>query len=584
MKIRILLNREVCEVIGSVLDISSFRSIEELLKSNEEQLELLFQNSNDQLYIADTFGNIIHANKKARDFIGVSDWEDIKIPWQDLFGEEFNARYRTYIEEAFRGKSQNFDTKIKHKNGKTYYFNVTLLPYFNNGRISEVIAIVKDITEQKELQLRYEYWAYHDELTNLLNRRWIHQKLNGFIKQSNNQLALIIVDIDRFKTINDTLGHNTGDCLIQMFAQRLENVFNQEKYRIGRLGGDEFFIVLPEITSEDEIHKLVLNLLQSINIPFYIDGHEIHITCSIGISLYPDHGKDFTTLFKKADIALYKSKEIGRDMYQFYNPSMDKKNYDRFILERDLRKAIKNNEFVAYYQPKVDARTGKVIGAESLIRWIHPKFGLISPMEFIPLAEETGLIIQIGKWMKRTVCKQLVHWREKGIPLIPICVNISPQRMLQAFFAEEVKMLLDYYKLEGNWLRFEITEISLMKHDETISANLKALKELGIIIYIDDFGTGYSSFNYLQQYKFDGIKIDRSFIKDISPDSEKAGIVSAIISMAKMLNLEVIAEGVETKKELDFLLSQNCTKIQGYYFGKPCPIEEFEAKYMKNSE
>jgi len=284
---------------------------------------------------------------------------------------------------------------------------------------------------------------------------------------------------------------------------------------------------------------------------------------------------------KRVDVALYKAKEFGRNMYQIYDSSMNQENYKSFVMERDLRKAIMNDELVAFLQPRVDAITGKVVGAEALVRWNHPEHGLISPGLFIPIAEETGLIIAIGKWMKNKVCEQLVEWRNAGVPLVPISVNISSKRFLQQGFAEEISELLERYELEGKWLEIEITENSIMLNEETVQKTLLDLKEMGVKIFIDDFGTGYSSFNYLKVFKIDGVKIDQSFIRDISHKPENATITSAMIKMAQLLKLEVIAEGVETKEELDFLLGENCRYIQGFYFGKPCPVEEFEHSFLK---
>ncbi len=459
------------------------------------------------------------------------------------------------------------------------------VPIIDN-QIKGVYLVGKDISEQKNIQETNAYLAYHDELTNIANRRCIEKKINKSLqdaRKNNSQLAILLIDLDRFKSINDTLGHIIGDQLLIQIAERLIDCLDHDMHYAARMGGDEFMILCQNIDSCDEVIAIAENILEIFVNPFFIEKFELLISTSIGISIYPAGGSDLVELMKKAEIALYKAKELGRNMYQIYDQSMSKRSYQSFFLERDLRKAIINDEFIVYLQPRVDALIGKVTSAEALIRWKHPEFGLVSPGDFIPLAEETGLIIPMGKWMKRKVCEQLVAWREAGIPLIPISVNISSQRFLQRNFSQEILDLLNEYELNGEWLEIEITENSIMKNEENVQRTLRKLKDFGVKIYIDDFGTGYSSFNYLKTFQLDGVKIDRSFIQNISSESENAGITTAMIKMAQHLKMDVIAEGVETKQELDYLLQQNCHQIQGFYFGKPCPIEEFERKYLLNN-
>ncbi|SOB99554.1 diguanylate cyclase/phosphodiesterase with PAS/PAC sensor(s) [Ureibacillus xyleni] len=578
----VLNGEEVTGIVGTVLDISELRTTQQELQINEERFQSLFKYSQDYIIMLNTNSEIINMNPSTLEFLGLSSNSITSIRLFDIIPESYQGQVKMHFEQATQGYAQNFELGYNCDNGKEVYFNVTLFPIIINSNIQGVYLVAKDINEQKQIQLKNAYLAQHDELTDLPNRRWMESKINEslqYAKQHKKKLAVLYLDLDRFKSINDTLGHYIGDRLLKQFAERLVNCIGEN--HVSRMGGDEFMVLIPDTTSESEVTEIANAILKSLTDPFYIDDFELFITTSIGISMFPIIGNDDVDLMKKADIALYKAKELGRNMYQMYDASMNVKNYQSLILERDLRKAILNEEFIAYFQPRVDARTGKVTSAEALIRWNHPQVGLISPLEFIPLAEETGLIIPMGKWMKKRVCEQLVTWREAGLPLVPISVNISSQRFLQKNFAMEIRELLEEYKLEGKYLEIEITENSIMKNEETVTKTLRELKELGVKIYIDDFGTGYSSFNYLKTFHLDGVKIDRSFIQNISSESENASITTAMIKMAQHLKLDVIAEGVETEGELSYLLEQNCNEMQGYYFGRPCPIDEFENKYLK---
>lgn len=577
---------KINEIVASVNDISELRSTQKELLFNQGQFQSLFQYSQDYIITFDTNAQIVNMNPSTCELFGISS-EDIKNKklrkW--IVKKYLNAIFN-YFEEAVQGNIQNFELDVMNKNDEKLFFNLTLIPIIIDNQIKGVYLIGKDITKQKNIQETNAHLAYHDELTNIANRRCIEKKINKALldaPKSNSQLAILLIDLDRFKSINDTLGHVIGDQLLKQIAERLLSCLDNEKQYVARMGGDEFMILCNAVISSDEVITIAENILQSFVKPFYIEDFELLISTSIGISFYPSGGNNLVELMKKADIALYKAKELGRNMYQIYDHTMSKKNYQSFILERDLRKAIINNEFMVYLQPRVDALTGKIISAEALIRWKHPKVGLVSPGDFIPLAEETGLIIPIGKWMKRKVCEQLVVWRELGVPLIPISVNISSQRFLQKNFSQDILDLLTKYQLSGEWLEIEITENSIMRNEENVQKTIRELKDLGVKIYIDDFGTGYSSFNYLKTFQLDGVKIDRSFIQNISSESENASITTAMIKMAQHLKMEVVAEGVETQEELDYLLQQNCHHIQGFYFGKPCTVEEFEKEYLLNS-
>lgn len=552
------------------------------LRKKQQYYQSLFEHSQDAVITYDMNGTIINMNPKAEALFG---YTSSKLPdnsTEASIVKEYQEMRNECFEKALKGNPQNFEIEMINKKGSKIFLNIIFLPIIVDKQIKGIYSIGKDITEQKMIQATNAYLAHHDELTKLPNRRWMEQKLNEsliYAKKKKQKLAVLFFDLDGFKNINDTLGHSIGDRLLVLLSSRLLGCITEKQF-VARMGGDEFMILCPVIEDLEEAIETAKGLLENLITPFHIDDFELLVSASIGISIYPRDGANADDLMKNADIAMYRSKDQGRNMFQVYSPSMKVRSYQSFYLERDLRKAIINNEFIAHFQPRVNSSTGKIVSAEALIRWNHPKLGLVSPGEFIPLAEETGLIIPIGKWMKKRVCEQLVAWREAGIPLVPISVNISSQRFLQKNFSDEVRKLLNHYQIEGKWLEFEITENSLMRNEEYIIQTLNELKELGIKIYIDDFGTGYSSFNYLKSFKLNGIKIDQSFIRNISGESENAPITTAMIKMAQHLKLEVVAEGVETVEELLFLKEQNCHQIQGFLFGKPCSIDEFEHKFF----
>jgi diguanylate cyclase (GGDEF)-like protein/PAS domain S-box-containing protein len=552
------------------------------LQKKQQYYQSLFEHSQDAVITYDMNGTIINMNPRAEALFG---YTSSKLPdntTKALIAKEYQEIRNECFEKALKGNPQNFEIELINKKGNKLFLNIIFLPIIVDKQIKGIYSIGKDITEQKMIQETNAYLAHHDELTKLPNRRWMEQKLNEsliYAEKQKQKLAVLFFDLDGFKNINDTLGHSIGDRLLVLLSSRLLGSITEKQF-VARMGGDEFMILCPLIEDPEEAIETAKGLLENLITPFQIDDFELLVSASIGISIYPRDGANADDLMKNADIAMYRSKDQGRNMYQVYSPSMKVRSYQSFYLERDLRKAIMNNEFIAHFQPRVNSSTGKIVSAEALIRWNHPKLGLVSPGKFIPLAEETGLIIPIGKWMKKRVCEQLVAWREAGIPLVPISVNISSQRFLQKNFSYEVRELLDHYQIEGKWLELEITENSLMRNEEYIIQTLNELKDLGIKIYIDDFGTGYSSFNYLKSFKLNGIKIDQSFIRNISGESENAPITTAMIKMAQHLKLEVVAEGVETVEELLFLQEQNCHQIQGFLFGKPCSIDEFEHKFF----
>lgn len=426
--------------------------------------------------------------------------------------------------------------------------------------------------------------AYHDYLTDLPNYRYFKASLNRALNSVRNHensymLGVMFLDLDRFKIINDSLGHDFGDLLLKHIAKLIDSCVDLD-HTVGRIGGDEFIILMPKIKDGNDAIQLAEKITKAINHPITISGYEVHITCSIGIALYPTDGKDAETLIKHADTAMYRVKELGRNNYSIYSPLEKDASYEQIIFENDLRKALEREEFAVYYQPKVNIQTGQLSGLEALVRWIHPERGIIPPGKFISIAEETGLIIPIGEFVLRTACEQVVKWQQQGIQSIVVSVNLSTKQFLQTNLVKMVENIITETGIEPSLLELEITESMTVDYNQAIST-LNHLKQLGIQISVDDFGTGYSSLNYLRMLPIDRLKIDRSFIKDINTNNENAAIVSTILSMAYNLNLDVIAEGVEEEEQVDFLQKANCDEVQGFYFEKPLPADELEQKFSE---
>jgi diguanylate cyclase (GGDEF)-like protein len=393
------------------------------------------------------------------------------------------------------------------------------------------------------------------------------------------QVALLYLDLDGFKHINDSLGHSIGDKLLQASGERLVKCVRSAD-TVSRQGGDEFVVLLSEVEHPEDAAITARRLLQAVAQHHSIDQHDLHVTTSIGLSLYPDDGLDVETLVKNADIAMYQAKENGRHSYQFFKPAMNVKAVERQSIEESLRRALERKEFTLQYQPKIDLRNGRITGAEALIRWTHPAEGSISPAQFIPVAEDCGLIVPIGNWVLREACRQTRAWSDAGLPALTIAVNVSALEFRQETYLEGVFAALRETGLDPKSLELELTESVLMKRAETAASVLQELRARGIRVAVDDFGTGYSSLSYLRKFPIDALKIDQSFVRQITMAPQDTTIVSAIISMGRSLNLRVVAEGVETIGELEFLQAHQCDEAQGYYFSRPIPHEEF-AKFLE---
>jgi len=470
--------------------------------------------------------------------------------------------------------------------------NLTLeIDVASNDEVGELAQSFKDMRQNlQSSNEQIRYLAYHDHLTGLPNRLMFNDYLEhslGRARRAGETLALLYIDLDNFKRINDTLGHHAGDELLKLLAQRLRSSLRREDYlarteseqetdAVARVGGDEFTIILPAIKSPYAAASVATRVLEMLSHPFSVGSHEIFVTASIGITTYPHDAKNAEALVKNADVAMYHAKEEGKNNYQYYSESMNVAALERLTLENRLRGALERDELLLHYQPLVDARSQHIIGVEALIRWQHPDLGLLPPAQFIPLAEESGLIVPIGEWVLRTACRQMKQWRDAGMNNLRMSVNLSNQQFRREPLDGVIEGILDETGLPPECLEVELTESSIMQSEKTAARMLTAIKRLGVRIALDDFGTGYSSLSYLRRFPIDTLKIDRSFVKDIVTNHDDAAIISAIIAMAETLKLSVTAEGVEDLQQFEFLREHGCHTIQGFLFSHPVPPEEIE--------
>ncbi len=444
-------------------------------------------------------------------------------------------------------------------------------------RAAGAVIVFRDVSAARAMAQQMAHLAEHDVLTGLPNRMLLNDRVNQAIvsaKRNSKQLAILFLDLDGFKHINDSLGHSMGDRLLKSVAARLVDC-GRASDTVSRQGGDEFVVLLSDVQQPEAAAIAAHRMLRAVAEAHNIDSHELHVTTSIGISVYPDDGLDAETLIRNADTAMYQSKENGRQSYQYFKPAMKARAVERQFIEEGLRRALERNEFTLHYQPKLNFKTGKVVGAEALIRWTHPVRGPIPPAQFIPVAESCGLIVPIGNWVLRKACEQACKWAYMGLPPITMAVNASALEFRDEQFLTKLFAVLDETGMDPQLLELEITESVLMKHAESAAAILHVLRDKGVQVAIDDFGTGYSSLSYLQKFPVDALKIDQSFVGEIAAASDGASIVTAVISMARSLKLRVIAEGVETLEQLAFLQGQQCDEAQGYYFSRPVPADSF---------
>jgi diguanylate cyclase (GGDEF)-like protein len=451
--------------------------------------------------------------------------------------------------------------------------------YLVKGKLDRELLVrsMQYSIERKRYQEELEHQANYDALTGLPNRSLLHDRLKQavFTQRAAHPIAVVFIDLDHFKLINDSLGHSLGDTLLTTIAERLNSIV-RDGDTVARLGGDEFVLILADQTKGDVVFRVMQRILNAISEPMVLGGHELCITCSAGVSVYPQDGPDVESLLKNADAAMYQAKERGRNNFQFYTSEMNAHANERLALEHSLRKALERNELLLHYQPKVDLATGRIVGAEALVRWLHSDWGVIQPDRFIPIAEDTGLIVPIGEWVLRNACIQNREWQDAGLPAVSISVNLSARQFRQETLVKTVEKILLETGLAAEHLEMELTESVVMHDAEAAVSILHGLKSLGVRLSVDDFGTGYSSLSYLMRLPIDTLKIDRTFVQDIDTQGQAEGVLAhAIISLARSLKLKVVAEGVETAAQLNFLRSHHCDEAQGFYFSKPLPADEY---------
>ena len=558
----------------------------DLLVSNARRYKLAIEGSNDGIWDWDILNDKGYISFKLKEVLGINncDFEQFTNTWFELIHPEDRGNFEEALESYIYKKTPYFKCEYRVKTKENFY--MWFLTRGKAIRDKEGIPIKlagshTDITERKKAEEKINYLAYYDTLTGLANRTLFEEKLRKRIEHSKKKkemFGIIYLDLDNFKTVNDTLGHDFGNLLLKNVGALLEKHIGNEDIA-ARLSGDEYIILVPKLNSAEKLRNIANGIKNEFKDPFTLGNQEVYVTVSIGITVYPMDGEDEQTLLKTADTAMYYAKEAGKNNYQFFMPEMNEKMMEKLKLQNDLRRAVKNEEFVVYYQPQLNIETGKIAGLEALVRWIHPVEGLIPPFKFIPVAEEMGLIGEIGEFVLRSACKQNKLWQKRGYPYMCVAVNLSARQFQQKNLIKIIDNVLIETGLEPQWLELEITEsIGMEDLDFTISI-LHSFKDRGIKIALDDFGTGYSSLNYLKSLPINSLKMDKSFIDNITNDSKELAIAKAIATLASTMNLSIVAEGVETEEQLLMLKELKCDIAQGYLISKPLPAQEIEKMF-----
>ncbi len=561
----------------------SHQKIAEELRQSQEMLRLVINTIPQYIFWKDTQAVYLGCNQNFAQIVGLDTPEEI-IGKTDLDLINYQRTDSLFFQMLSRSMIADGKTQYQHieslqlAEGDCLWLEMNKIPLRDGqGHIIGVLGSFEDITERKRTEQRLVYLAHYDELTGLPNRSLFYEKAVLAIRDAKQQgklIGLMFVDLDHFKYVNDTLGHVVGDILLKKVAHRLTQCLRKED-TLARLGGDDFIILLETVQTDQEIIHITQTIIDAMQVSFDLKGYETYVTATIGISIYPYDGEDVDTLLKNADAAMYRAKEKGRNNYQFFLPQMNVHSHKRLTLESKLRHALERNEFLVYYQPQMHLATGIIVGAEALLRWQHPDLGLILPYNFIPLAEETGLIVQIGEWVLHRACLQHRQWRDNGLPILRMSVNLSPRQFRQPNLSQHVIQIVEANNVDPTLLELELTESMLMQDADMAAKILQELKDRGFQLAIDDFGTGYSSLSYLRRFPIDKLKIDQSFVREIPTNQDDMTITRAIVALAKSLNLKVIAEGVETKPQAAFLKTLRCDEVQGYLIGRPMPAEEF---------
>ena len=558
--------------------------VEDALYVEKERALVTLNSIGDAVVCSDMSGKITHLNLVAETMTGWRREEAAGQPLAEVFRIIDGATRKTARDPMKMAVEQNrtvgliVDCVLIRRDGFESAIEDSAAPIHDRaGRVIGAVIVFHDVSATRAMSRQMTHAAQHDLVTNLPNRLLLNDRISQSIslaRRQNRPLAVIFLDLDRFKYINDSLGHATGDKLLQSVSKRLLAGLRGSD-TVSRQGGDEFVILLSEIADPEDLAASARKILLLLNAPHSIGGQDLHIGGSIGISVYPGDGEDAETLIKNADTAMYHAKERGRNNFQFFKAEMNLKAVERQSLEGSLRRALEREEFLLHYQPKVNLDTGEITGVEALIRWQHPDRGLVPPSQFVPIAEDCGLILQIGRWVLREACRQASAWQNAGLPPLPIAVNVSAVEFRDKGFAERVRTVLSETGLEARYLELELTEGVLMEDAETMVSVLHELKMMGVLLAVDDFGTGYSSLSYLRLFPIDVLKIDQSFVHQITAESDDSTIVSAIINMGKSLKHIVVAEGIETREQRTYLQAQRCAEGQGYLFSPPLTAARF---------
>ncbi|MBF0392860.1 MAG: EAL domain-containing protein [Alphaproteobacteria bacterium] len=561
--------------ILAVRDLTDRKRAERRLLVAEKVLE----STSEGVMVTDPGGTILWVNTAfctisgyARDEVLGQNAGMLKSGFQDA------AFYAAMWRQIERGGFWAGEIWNRRKTGEVFPEWLSIKAVYDGGKITRYVGIFSDISKHKRAEETIRHLTYYDAVTRLPNRYLFQDRVAQSVDRAARRsriVALVLVSLDRFKTVNETLGHQVGDALLREVAARITSAVRNDD-TVARMRGDTFCCVLSDLEQTNDANPIIARLLDCFTSSFVLSGHELFVTSSIGISVFPHDGASVDDLLQKAETAMNRSKDKAENTYHFYTPEMNANTIEQLRLETDLRKAIGRNDFVLYYQPKVETDTGRVVGAEALIRWMHPEMGMVPPGRFIPIAEDTGLIIPIGEWALRNACEQIRHWQRSGLVPVPIAVNLSAHQFRQPDLVEMVVRVLEETGVAPSLLELELTESAVMQNAELTVTTLMRLHEHGIGLSIDDFGTGYSSLSYLKRFPIDKLKIDRSFVQDLGTNAAGEEIVTAIVAMARSLNLRVVAEGVETEVQLRLLRQLKCEEVQGYYFSRPVPAERFE--------
>ncbi len=572
-------------------EIAKCQQMEESLFQEKERLQITFASLGEGVVITNVDSTIEYLNPMAERLSGWSSDEASRRPINEVFcnrHEQTDQVITTAVDECLqRAAFTQKQAVLVTRDGQRYLIDEIATPLRDrSGKMVGAVAIYRNVTETHTLTAQLFYQANYDSLTQLPNRNLLKDRLTHAIaqaKRTDQQIAVLFLDLDHFKTVNDSLGHTAGDTLLKAVAMRLQACLRKMD-TVARLGGDEFVIVLEALPDEELAVTVSHKVLKALETPFLLEGYEFFITASIGIALFPRDGEDTDTLLKHADTAMYSVKEEGRNDTKFFSQEMNQRTLEHLVMEQDLHHALERNELELHYQPQMDLASGRIVGVEALLRWHHPQQGLMQARTFMPFAEEGGFIIPIGEWVIRTACAQAKAWQNEGLLPLRMAVNLSPRQFMHQGVIDMITRTLEETGLKAQYLELEITESLLMKNmniDRAITV-MQALQNMGICLAIDDFGTGYSSLNYLKHFPVARLKIDQSFVRDITTDSDDAAMALAVIAMAHSMQLQVIAEGVETEAQMIFLKAQHCDQIQGFYFSRPIPATEMTTLLQTN--